>query len=376
MNPSVFDSVTVSESVSIFIPTLRVSVFELVQVYESGIGATQTMPVSQDTFFGSVFVKGPNGSLATLTVGGWADHYYAFIQFNLSNIPYSIGSAKVLVTLTSANPASPLPTLERNNQSWDENTLTDLNFPTSTGTIYTPDWINVAGVVDSFNIPEIAQLWATGTLNAGVVIKPTVINNNNFAILASSNASNSATRPVFTVTPAVTVQVSGTPLLIQVWDAVTASENSSVSPVSFKVSVFEAVTISESFSKTVITTLLISLSDSVTVAESVSGVVAWNLFVFDATVTSESIGTFLPILSLSAFDTILTVESFTSFVPIRSLPVFETVTVSDSYVPGIIPISIFDIVSTGENFASDTIIWSYQPKGMAPIGTISFPTWR
>lgn len=315
------DFVTVSEFINIVIPKLLVSVVDVVQVYESGLGSLQTFNVFQNSGYGNAFFGGPNGTATDLHVGGFSDSYYAYVQFDLTGITPHIGSAKMFLVETGPNALSPLPNIYKVTQTWDSSTMQyhfggtiitaaqDGSVPTHEATAYTfaPPWSTVVGTSQIANISTIVESWANGSSsNFGVTIQPTVNNpqnaDNTFGALNNATASN---RPSLVVAPPLSMTIPTLPL--SVFDSVTVTEAITPTITLLYISVFDQITVSES-PIVVIPKLLISLFDLVTVSENVDAHRAREAVANELVTVSESITIFFPLLLLSLFDTVTVSE--------------------------------------------------------------------
>lgn len=354
-----------------------INVFDTVQVYESGLGATQVLPVLQDTFYGTSFITGPNGTTTDSHLGGFGDHYYAYVQFDGATIPFNVGTAKATFTETGSNTISPLPTATRLTQAWNELTLSLSNggssgntTPAHTGTAYTfsPPWDDTIGAKQTVNLSDMVQLWATGTVNWGITLQDTVNSPNSDNTFGSSQNADPTVRPILTVTPGVTMAISGgqitltpqvfdvanvdetiiavggnlqnkfetttvsefvslvvTPIFVSVFDATVTSESRQFIVLD-RPNVFDATTISESVTLKVVTGS--SSTDTTSISEFVSLSVSVSVNVFDATTTSESVA-LNPQIKLSVFDATTTSE-FITLLPSIVISVFDATTVSEA----------------------------------------------
>ena len=201
-------------------PPLSVSVLDYVFVIESGLGTMTANAISQDTFYGTSFLTGPNGSATDLHIGGFGDHYYPYLQFDLTGLPAQLATAKLVLSSTSANSTSPLPGIYRLTQSWSAATLSlsaggssDASTPTHDSTAYQflPAYANVNGDKQVADLSVIANLWASGTSNFGIVMIDTVNSPNSDVQFAAVDNATAALRPILYTAPVVTVQIAANP---------------------------------------------------------------------------------------------------------------------------------------------------------------------
>lgn len=181
--------------------------------------ASITLYTTQDTYYGTSFSKGPNGSTSPGHVGGWGDQYYIFLQFDLSAIPAgsTITAATLTVTVAGAATISCVPIVKRKTSSWAEGTLTDTLGGDETppaGGVGSPTWdaatnwgsfgwTNTNGAANAAIITSLVQGWFANTFsNFGLVIVPTVFNGGSNAdtnVYMSEDATQS-NRPVLVIT--------------------------------------------------------------------------------------------------------------------------------------------------------------------------------
>jgi hypothetical protein len=97
--------------------------------------ASTTLFVSQDTYYGSAFSPGPNHTNTNLSIGGWGDHYYTYVQFDLTGGPSSGSATKadLCFKTTGTTVNWPGEQIRRVTSSWAESTLTRTNLPTDDG---------------------------------------------------------------------------------------------------------------------------------------------------------------------------------------------------------------------------------------------------
>lgn len=97
----------------------------------------QPGPEGKDTHYGTVYRTGGMPNEPFLSIGGWGDWYYTFVEFDLSGLPIAdnVVSAQLnLYSMVSPTSLSNDGTLDRVTQSWTESGLTNANNPTFTST--------------------------------------------------------------------------------------------------------------------------------------------------------------------------------------------------------------------------------------------------
>lgn len=143
---------------------------------------TSSILSSQDTFYGTVFNPGPNGSTPTLSFGGWGDEYFDYLKFDLTNSPPAISTVQVFLNVYVSSPSvnDCLAQCNAVISDWSSSTLTRTNTPADSGFNYgSLQSTAIAG----WNITDITTLyksWKNGTLtNFGLKITPTITDNQN-----------------------------------------------------------------------------------------------------------------------------------------------------------------------------------------------------
>ncbi len=151
-----------------------------------------------DTWFGSVYNKGGMPTDYRLRVGGSNDEYRGLLRFNLSGLPQVATKAEVRVY---AFPDSGTPVdiiWSRVTSTWQEDTATWSNQPTSTsfGVTKAPA-LNWSGWI-KLDITEAYNSWRCGnasSLNFGLGLTPRATNNAFTQFHSSDYMSDPALRP-------------------------------------------------------------------------------------------------------------------------------------------------------------------------------------
>jgi len=161
-----------------------------------------------------------------LSVGGWGDVYYSYIQFDMAGQPDSVTSVRLRLYVTSAEAGEwtyPNMTLWTNGGAWVEGMpwqnqpgsaqyVRDISKPIGVG------WFDI-------DITDIYKQWKSGAVaNYGIHLRPTT-SNANMVSFASSESIDITQRPMLVIDVAATVPSSPT--------AVSASAGDGYAVVSF-----------------------------------------------------------------------------------------------------------------------------------------------
>jgi Ca2+-binding RTX toxin-like protein len=160
-----------------------------------------------------------------LRVGGWADYYYSFIQFDLNDQPQNVDSAILRLYVFSEElppwtyPEMSLWTVEgewSEGMQWPENT-TNATFVRNIGKPEERGWFEI-------DITDIYTQWQSGALkNDGIQLRP-LTNFANQTYIVSSESADAEHRPMLVIDP---VGDNAEPNAID--DAFTAVENTPLS---------------------------------------------------------------------------------------------------------------------------------------------------
>lgn len=168
---------------------------------------------SQNSYYGTAYSKGPNAAALTLDIGGWADWYYSFYQFDLTNSLSSAQTELALLALYTTNvPAlTPAPVVQRVTSAWDEATLTDLVNPTvvtDADVSPTVTWIRAIGW-KYFDITTLYEQWKDATYdNYGVRVKATANNNTATHMTSVYYTADTNLRPFLVLNPPTLTGIS------------------------------------------------------------------------------------------------------------------------------------------------------------------------
>ncbi len=158
------------------------------------------LPDIADTYYGTSFLPGPNGSEGVMHVGGWGDHYYSFIQFDLTNVPRAelIKSAILNLYETGTNTISPVPRVYRITASWTEGSLSrTVNPAFDAATFYTfsPAWTNAVGW-KTCDITTLLKQWLAGTYtNYGITVRDNANSPNSDSQIATKENADPTLAP-------------------------------------------------------------------------------------------------------------------------------------------------------------------------------------
>lgn len=177
-------------------------------------GISTTVECSDDTYYGTSFFPGPNGTATTLQFGGWADQYYDYFLFDLDTAPDAadVTAATLNIYVDSPSVNDPVAHVRRVTSAWSGTTLTRTNTPTEDATNFgnfptlgggSPRWVSV-------DITTLAVGWLDGTYsNFGLKVQPTVTGDrNNGSFQSRENASGNVPYIEFTTTGVTTTSIT------------------------------------------------------------------------------------------------------------------------------------------------------------------------
>lgn len=165
--------------------------------------AQKILTPTQDTYAGSFYAQSGQGHRTFCEIGGWGDDYYSWLQFDISSVPTSktIISAVLAVYVYFKEATSPAPQIKLITQSWDEDTLTWSNQPSSTTDYMAePEWNTETGW-QYIDITDIFNAWYTGEYpNCGVGFYPTNTNHTQNYFYSIDYTDDTSLREKLTVT--------------------------------------------------------------------------------------------------------------------------------------------------------------------------------
>ncbi|HET8942659.1 MAG TPA: DNRLRE domain-containing protein [Rudaea sp.] len=154
----------------------------------------QPGPEGKDTFYGTVYNTSGTGDSQNMSIGGWADWYYDYIQFNLAGAPASTSVDKAELWLYGSAANDPGLQLCNVLAPWDEATLSLASHPASTCLNSLPAVPSTNGWVVA-DITDMYKGWQDGTIpNYGIELVPSNNNHTNGSF-ASSDSTDATIRP-------------------------------------------------------------------------------------------------------------------------------------------------------------------------------------
>jgi len=151
-----------------------------------------------DTFFGTVYITSGAPSAEELSIGGWADFYYGFLEFNLNGSPSADKTVSATLYLYGHAPvggSDPGLQINRITNSWTEAGVTLANNPGSVFYKNLGPFAIGADVWNSVDITDLYKNWKNGIYpNYGIKLVPTNNLHSNGSI-ASSNNVDGTIRP-------------------------------------------------------------------------------------------------------------------------------------------------------------------------------------
>ena len=132
----------------------------------------------KDTYYGTVYSQDGRPDSAEIQVGGWADYYYGYLEWNLDEAPPAeeIRSCKLYLYCSHGGDKKNDPQIKvrRVTSPWEEAEVSNYNHPTDTsaGQVSMPK-----PTLDAYNVVDITDLckgWINGSLpNYGLKLHPT-----------------------------------------------------------------------------------------------------------------------------------------------------------------------------------------------------------
>ena len=156
----------------------------------------------KDTYYGTSFTTGGCPTCADLSIGGWGDFYYDFLEFDLTGSPTAAQTVTAQLWVYGSAPNNPAIQLKRITAAWTEVGVTSASNPASALYTNMPAFPTTANWVVT-DITSLYNDWKNGVVsNFGVKLNPTLNNQTNGSIASSDNAT-AANRPklVITYTP-------------------------------------------------------------------------------------------------------------------------------------------------------------------------------
>ena len=120
---------------------------------------------TKDTYYGTVFTTGGAPDSDSLWYGGWGDHYYGWVEWDLTNTPSDANTQKAMVAfyVNQVPVNDPVPKYYQVTQSWTEAGVTSTNNPTFNSTPFaTPPSVMSIGY-KNIDITAQYRRWKNGT---------------------------------------------------------------------------------------------------------------------------------------------------------------------------------------------------------------------
>jgi hypothetical protein len=155
--------------------------------------ATFTYSENKDTYYGTSFTTGGAPDSEELWYGGWGDHYYAFVEWDLTSLPSggNIKSAKSAFYVTSVPPNNPNIRYHRVTSSWTEAGVTSSSNPSFNATPFATPANTMTVGYDLTIISGQARDWRNGVhSNFGLSIRDTANSNTRGAYASSDNVDS------------------------------------------------------------------------------------------------------------------------------------------------------------------------------------------
>ena len=167
--------------------------------------ATFTYNENKDTYYGTSFTTGGAPDSEELWYGGWGDHYYAFVEWDLTSLPSggNIKSAKIALYVNSVPTNNPNLRYYRVTSSWTEAGVTSTTNPSFNGTQFATPANTMTVGYDLTIISGQVRDWRNGVhSNFGLTIRDTA-NSDARGAYASSDNVNSGKHPYIEVVKAL-----------------------------------------------------------------------------------------------------------------------------------------------------------------------------
>jgi hypothetical protein len=341
--PSIYDSVNISESVTVSVsanPPATVNVSDSVTTTDTGTLTIIEKNLVTGTVYDSVNVS------ENITATSGPQHLSVYDSINVSE------------NISSSIPSNQTSVYDSINVS--ENITTSAKF-------------NPSIIADSVNVSE----------NISVTI-PTVYAN----VYDSTNVSESITGTVpnctLNISDSITVSESVSANIpsgqVSIYDSITVSENITTSPTFKPGIIYDSISVSESIATNSVnylsvydsitindgpsgeqTTQYVVVNDNVNVSENVSAAAqAGGINIYDSINISESITAQAPNVQTSIYDTVNVSENITTLPKLGGINVYDSIQVSESITSQVVnPISVFDSVT-----ANDSIDYALKFAGV------------
>lgn len=165
--------------------------------------AVTTYYENKDTYYGTTFTTGGAPESTQLWYGGWGDHYYGFVEWDLSGTPKDTDTSlcRVFFYVEQVPTNDPVPKYYRVTSSWTETGVNSTTNPTFDPTPFaTPPSVMTAGA-NFTDITTQYNNWRNGSQsNFGLSIRDTGSNTQAQGAFASSDNTDLTRLPYLEVT--------------------------------------------------------------------------------------------------------------------------------------------------------------------------------
>ncbi len=148
---------------------------------------------TKDTYYGTSFTTGGAPDSTAIWYGGWGDHYYGYVEWDLTNSPSDPMTMKAMVAffVASVPPNDPVPKLYQVTSTWTEAGVTLASHPTNNATPFaTVPTVMTIGYKNT-DITVQYKRWKNGTdVYFGLNIRDTGSNSNAQGSFASSDETD------------------------------------------------------------------------------------------------------------------------------------------------------------------------------------------
>lgn len=192
MNCQLMPTDFVTEAKGLVLRKTLTEAFLKISIGDVFTDATFTYSESKDTYYGTSFTTGGAPDSEELWYGGWGDHYYSFLEWDLSSLPSggNIKSAKVALYVNSVPTNNPTLRYYRVTASWTEAGVTSASNPSFNGTQFaTPANTMTVGYDLTLISPQVRD-WRNGVVsNFGMTVRDTANSDARGAYGSSDNVN-------------------------------------------------------------------------------------------------------------------------------------------------------------------------------------------
>jgi hypothetical protein len=192
MNCQLIPTDFVNEAKGLVLRKTLTEAFLKISIGDVFTDATFTYSENKDTYYGTSFTTGGAPDSEELWYGGWGDHYYSFLEWDLSSLPSggNIKSAKVALYVNSVPTNNPNIRYHRVTASWTEAGVTSASNPSFNATQFaTPANTRTVGY-DLTLISAQVRDWRNGVVsNFGMTVRDTANSDARGAYGSSDNVN-------------------------------------------------------------------------------------------------------------------------------------------------------------------------------------------